>query len=163
MGKHSSLACLGERPSDEDGSASRVGQDDLARQGAMMFDVSIPQYPVSELRLVRLYMKNRPNSYEYFMHQSQVEVFVKASLELHFEPGINPYNKVKTSEIWFITVSELQGSNAWWWTTIGLGIDKANQGASISYWKESRVWTHPELAALELEEHKQDMRDEAAG
>lgn len=123
----------------------------------------IPNYSVSELRLVRMYLKGNHIPTDHLMHQSQVDLFLKATLELHYQPGINPYNKLKTAELWYATVASVRGSNDWWWTKANLGIDKTAQGAAISYWREERVWTHPELAAKELADHLEDMRIEAEG
>lgn len=114
-----------------------------------------------------MYMRPKHNGFrhptEHLMHESQVDLFLKAALELHYEPGINPHNTVKATELWYVTVGSVKGCNEWWWTKVGLGIDKTAQGAEISYWDNKRVWTHPELAAEELAEHQEEMRIEAEG
>lgn len=106
---------------------------------------------VSELRRVRLFFRASPydNPTEHFMHESQVQACVLASVELHFWPGVNPYSKGKTSELWRIEVGELTTPTDYWHTTPGLGKVKGKEGAKVSRWTDKRAWTNPDLKKQE--------------
>jgi hypothetical protein len=108
---------------------------------------------VSELRRVQLFFRAHPNAHptEHFMHESQVEACIKAALELHFWPGINPYNKKKTSELWRIEVGKLMEPSIYWHTTPGLRLDIRVKGAAVSRWSDTRAWSNPDLVKEEAE------------
>lgn len=56
----------------------------------------------------------------YLIPTNEVEKFIEASKQLHFNPGRNPHNGRKTRRIWRITVAELDLHGPFWWTTPNL-------------------------------------------
>lgn len=141
-------------------------------------------FPISELRVVEHSFKSSPiEMRRNYMHESQVETFVKAMLELHFEPGVNPYvvkhkmltegmthqqasDASKVSVVWVINVITLSAREMWdgpyWWATPGLGLDRSVEGAHLlsDYHTKKRLWAHPELVAKEEREYFDDLKAE---
>jgi hypothetical protein len=105
----------------------------------------------SELRRVGLYFKGGDRPAEHFMHQDQVETFLKACLELHYQPGRNPYTGGKTSELWYVVSESISEPTQYWWTTLGLGKTRPALGALVSSFSSNytRLWTHPDLLKKE--------------
>lgn len=139
-------------------------------------------FPISELRQVVLYFRGAKPGRETidWMHESQVETYIKAKVELHYEPGINPHvqelidsgresdpsflhanRSAKTSPVWHIDVRRffIMSSAACWHTTSGLGFHMTEQeiqekGAKVLHYDTIRIWTHPELQRMEREEEE---------
>lgn len=110
-------------------------------------------FPVSELRLVATHYRGperrEPNFY--VMHHSHVDDFVKAALELHYQPGINPHNGNACAVLESVYVDELRLENYWWATP---GLNRSSQGPKLRHlmvFGMNRVWAHPD----KLEEEKQ--------
>jgi len=93
-----------------------------------------------ELVLVRLHFP--ASSQEHIMQRSDVKKFVEASLKLHFEPGINPHNKVKTTKIWMITQDSLKSLGRFWWSTPDLMKNEDPNGAEIWGWAREKILWH---------------------
>lgn len=127
-------------------------------------------FPISELRLVHLDIRNPevrrkgiyPRPSVHFMHESQVDTFVEASIRLHQTEG-NPHIKDRTGgvppdQLWEIKVGHLELNTAsYWWCCADLGKNEDPKGAQLNDPKSPiRVWAHPELlrheARLEEEE-----------
>lgn len=126
-------------------------------------------FPLSQLRMVKLRFKeDRTHSQDALMHESQVEAYVKAKLELHWEPGHNPHwykvhaktmtpelahEKSLTSVLWEVTVVRFNDDRlraiAYWHTTPGLHEKDGEGGHVINTHNTHRVWAHPELLADE--------------
>lgn len=134
--------------------------------------MSVPKdFPISQLRKVSLYFRQEgTTNYAglptvHFIHESQLDVLLKATLELHYQPGFNPYSGFKAATLWEVRVEEFPGrSDTFWWTKPGLGKDKTQVGAEVLYHQTSRrVWVHPELEAHEKEMYDQEMLEEMNG
>lgn len=107
-------------------------------------------FPVSQLRMVKLRFKDSKDLYsqDQLMHESQVETFVKAKLELHWEPGINPHSKLKPAVMWEIRVAHLSSPISHWHTSPGL--HAGDEGAYVMpTYSGERLWAHPDLLANE--------------
>lgn len=120
---------------------------------------------LAELRRVRLYFKGSDNPTEDYMHKDQVAIYLEAKLQLHYQPGINPYNGNQTCVLWKVESEKLSDSTIYWHTTPGLD-EKKSAGAPVSYFhRESRLWSHPEcleeerLARLEEERIEQQIEE----
>lgn len=127
-------------------------------------------FPISELRIVSLYIRNpesrREGAYSppavHYMHESEVDTFVEASIRLHQTEG-NPHIKERTGgkppdQLWEIKVSRLSvNTNSYWWCCTDLQNNEDPRGAQLNdpSWG-NRIWAHPELlrheARLEEEE-----------
>lgn len=87
------------------------------------------------LVLVKLYMEGGPTAH--IVAESDLYTLLTATLELHFEPGVNPHNHNKTSEIQFITAQVLRPQGPYWWSTPGLQDNEDPHGAVIFDWEMS--------------------------
>lgn len=121
-------------------------------------------YPISQLRIVALYMKGEHRPSEHICHQSQVDQLVKASIRLHHTHG-NPHalrnGKTKVVDgqeylaldnLWEVRVKKLSlSTNSYWWCHDSLSTNNHPNGAQIHNWDllNQRVWAHPDLLALE--------------
>lgn len=120
-------------------------------------------FPIKELRRVSYHMEGATIPSERFMHESQVDVFVAAIVELHFTREVNPHiakwneqepnrpNKSdgKTARVREIYVGKFfDRAGPYWWTTSGM--EDNGKGASILLgWDDERVWAHPDILASE--------------
>ena len=73
---------------------------------------------------VTLHFENRSTS-EYIVALGELRKFLKATLQLHYSPGINPHNNRKTCRVVKITVQDIRNKNLkpegiYWWSTPGL-------------------------------------------
>ena len=97
---------------------------------------------VRDLRKVNIYFEKDMSSY--IVSKLNLEKFISATKELHFEPGINPHNKEKTSSARKITVQKLEKTGPYWWSTPGLMDNNDSNGVSIFSWSVERiVWELP--------------------
>lgn len=116
-------------------------------------------FPISELRIVSLYIRNpdsrRKGIYSspsmYYMHESQVDTFVEASIKLHQTEG-NPHIKYRTGgtppdQLWEIKVSHLEiNTKSYWWCCTDLEKNEDPKGAQLNNPTcGDRIWAHPEL------------------
>lgn len=134
-------------------------------------------FPISELRVVRYRFQFGEDRWtQELMHVSQVQDFVKAKLELHWEPGVNPRkykmllqdgatpsqarNGSRAAVMWEIRVSRFDPKQAeeFWHTTPGLGQELSRDGARVlqTYKHDERVWAHPDLLADEKRAEEQE-------
>lgn len=63
-----------------------------------------------------------------------IERFLKAILELHFEPGINPHitdRDPKTAEVQLVAIAPFSKNGPYWWSTPGLQENYDHNGASV--------------------------------
>lgn len=118
-----------------------------------MFSAPMNDFPISELRIVEIWLHHNlqvsPHTERHMMHMSQVETFVKATVDLHHTRG-NVHSGVRLDNLWEVRVNKLNlDTKAYWW---GSPEQKNNDpnGAKINdtNWGE-RVWAHPELLAEE--------------
>lgn len=80
----------------------------------------------------------------YIIQESDVDKFVAATLELHYNPGKNPHNDVVTSRVKKITKKALVKAGPYWWSTPGLQDNYDPNGVAIYDFVESEViWTPP--------------------
>lgn len=87
----------------------------------------------------------------YITHESHVAGFVAAQIELHHEPGVNPFNGNKTTPIWRIETAPFTACGPYWWTTPGLAREKpCTNGTILLNTQHSRrlIWEHPALAEI---------------
>lgn len=108
-------------------------------------------FPVSELRKINVYFRVGSHVTQTYIHASEVEKYVKCLAELHYEPGINPYNVEKTATISHVESCSLVFGE-YWHATPGLGKDKTQTAVSTGeFWKSERVWTNPDTLKEEYE------------
>lgn len=109
-------------------------------------------FPISELRLVSLFIKGSSNPTIHMCHESQVELLVKASINLHH---------LRLENLWFIRVQKLElETRSYWWCTENLDKNHDPNGAQLNYPKYSstdRVWAHPDLLKEEREAERQEI------
>ncbi|QIG68103.1 hypothetical protein EVB55_168 [Rhizobium phage RHph_Y68] len=104
---------------------------------------------LSDLREVVLHFLNGGSRETDIIHKDDVAAYVQAKIELHFNPGINPGTKEKTSELASIRVGEFKNEGAFWHTTPGLGEDRLAKGAQCFHaWGSKLVWKNPKLPDL---------------
>lgn len=112
-------------------------------------------YPISELRIVEVYLKgNHTPSYRH-MHKDQVPTFLEATINLHYKIG-NPHSGCKPGNgvalLWRISVCSLPlETKSYWWTHPSLH-SKKGVGAQLNdYFGGEVVWRHPDLIKEEEE------------
>lgn len=77
--------------------------------------------------------------------EHQLAAFLTATLQLHYDPGINPGNGTKAAEALCITATKLKTKGPFWWTVPGLKREDAQNGAIIFSWETTPtiLWTRP--------------------
>jgi len=104
-------------------------------------------FPISELRVVRVYMKGSTSPHVHYMHESQVDVFVEATVNLHYLVG-NPHNGKQLHNLWRIEVSPLSvETDSFWWCSPTLHADQVSGARLNSTYLCASVWRHPDLIA----------------
>ena len=118
----------------------------------------------SELRLVTVIMRGVDlggGTRGEIMHRRDVETFIKAQVELHYAPGVNPHSGGKTWTAWRITVSRLAKFDSYWWTVPGLQDNHNSKGARITSWRyEEEAWANPALIRDRLVQEHNSFRKE---
>lgn len=124
-------------------------------------------YPISQLALVKItfyHVSDNGNCIPStpmvrYMHQSQVDTFIEATVRLHHSPGINPHNGAETAKLWEIKVAGLQEDTvSYWWCNPDLKSNGSAQGAQLNndtfalIGLRDRKWAHPLLLAKEKAE-----------
>jgi hypothetical protein len=131
-------------------------------------------YPISQLRLVKVifyHVDKHGTSIPgdgnvHYMHESQVETFISATVALHHEPGINPHNGAKTASLWEIKVCGLDDDKSYWWCDPTLKSNNSAQGAKINQAKWAilgpidRVWACPTLWKEEHMARERELKSE---
>lgn len=123
-------------------------------------------FPINELRKVSVYFGGLLTSpSDHFMHESEVEVFVKSIVELHYErthnphviayqaahPEIKHFTDGATSRVQSIHVGKFfDKAGPYWWTTPGM-VDTGDGAHVLLGWDDRRVWAHPDILAREAE------------
>lgn len=108
--------------------------------------------PLSQFRLVTMEWME-PSSWndvqQNIVHESEVDTFLKATLELHYAPGLNPHNGNKCRIAREITVASFDAAGPFWWTTPGLKDNGDPSGATLlqSDGRSRRLWINPDYLA----------------
>ncbi len=93
-----------------------------------------------KLKEVTVHFENGSTS-AYLVSQSDLDRFLKATLELHHDPGVNPHSGGTTDKVVKITSRTLQSKGRFWWSTPGLKANDDPKGAEILEWsKEEILW-----------------------
>lgn len=124
-------------------------------------------YPLSQLRIVKVSIlepteraqgiRHDDHPQIHYMHESQVDAFVYAKIQLHHVVG-NPHHRdaegkpieCKLDNLWEIKVARLDTQTiSYWWSAPSLQSNdplsaKLNQ---LTFFE--RIWAHPELTAYE--------------
>jgi hypothetical protein len=105
---------------------------------------------MADFRRVSLFFKGGDTYHEpnhHIVHKDDVERLIEACKELHYEPGINPYNHRRTSQVYCINVGKPIVHGPFWWSTPGLGKKQPEStGVSTIDWSEEHAWMSPEYA-----------------
>lgn len=138
----------------------------------------------NELILFRLYYRDG-GMVEHTLMRKHLDRMLRATLQLHYEPGRNPHNNVKTSEARRIAICTQQGNiktgaNAkgegpYWWSTPGL-MDNGDPAGALIFdeppvlnWssEEEILWENPKagkctkkekLAMAKLRKEAEELR-----
>lgn len=65
---------------------------------------------------------------------NQLEKFLLATLELHYNPGHNPHNLNAAAPVQLITTALLKPAGPYWWSTPGLQENYDSDGVVIFHW-----------------------------
>lgn len=131
-------------------------------------------YPISQLRIVRRWFHAYDDNGSrkvwedstHYMHESQVQTFLKASIALHHEPGINPHNKNRAAALWEIRVAPLGEQVSYWWCEPNLTVNHSTHGAQINQAEWSicyltdRKFAHPTLLSEERAQREAECKAE---
>jgi hypothetical protein len=85
---------------------------------------------LSEVKQVTLHYVGSAAA-KYLVLADELDRFVEASKQLHFDPGRNPHNNVEAAKIWRITVADLEFRGPFWWTVPDLQNNDDPRGARI--------------------------------
>lgn len=125
-------------------------------------------FPISELRIVKLYFikdygdgrKGRDDHPSvHMMHKSQVETFLKASLNLHHFPCYHRNGELRNvSQLWEVTAHRVNTkTTSYWWCEENLQTNGSAMGAQLNETHSyDRLWAHPELLAGEAEDERME-------
>lgn len=100
--------------------------------------IKLQQVPIADLRLIILTYEDGLEE-DRFVHKNSVDKFVEASMELHYQPGINPHNGGRAGKITRISVAKPDISGPYWWSTPGLQQNYDPEGVPIIDWYDSDV------------------------
>lgn len=128
-------------------------------------------YPISQLRFVKMTTVDRgPKGYGYhdsvhMMHESQVPIFIEASIRLHHTHG-NPHGKngevIKLNNLWEIRVTSVNtDTTSYWWCVPDLQGNGNPKGAQLNldtFYRQ--VWAHPELLERAKKARAEEEHDE---
>jgi hypothetical protein len=86
-------------------------------------------------------------STNHIVAEDDLETFLRATLELHFEPGYNPHSGGSTSQAMWITVARLRPRGPFWWSVPGLNGNGDPAGALLWDWDvhPETVWVRPDF------------------
>lgn len=100
-------------------------------------------YPVSQLRIVKVQFRDMAYYQTHYLHESQVDMFVKATVRLYHDKSYRP---TASKDLWQIMTITLSEPESYWWTSLEL--DGSEPNAKIHNTNSSkRLWAHPELLA----------------
>lgn len=132
-------------------------------------------YPISELRLVEVYLKGHKECHTHYMHKDQVDIFVESTIQLHHVVG-NPHHRnedgtpkeCRLDNLWKIRVRNLETeTKSYWWCTPDLQKNDDPKGAKLNqvipFLIGGWVWMHPALLAEEMRQAREDLEEEARG
>ena|SRR5271166_5419859 len=127
--------------------------------------IDLNWHQCSELREVILYYTADrktilPHEQRHYMMESQVATFLQATLELHYQPGINPHNGNTAALLWEAKVGKLEQPVSYWWCVPGLHKNHDQAGAQISSFVHKSLWVHPDLQVLLAQERADEERAE---
>lgn len=108
--------------------------------------MSVGRIAAVDLARVRTYMvaQDEPAT-DRIMSEREMDKYVQATLQLHYQPGINPHTGAKVEKAAKITVSRLEAKGPFWWTTPGLESNDDYDGATLFDWgSEHDIWVRPE-------------------
>ncbi|XWV25040.1 hypothetical protein QJ856_gp0738 [Tupanvirus deep ocean] len=88
---------------------------------------------VNNLREISVQFKSEENCTKYLVMKNDVDNMVEAIVRLHIEPGLNPYNRIKTSSIEMITLGKPKINNYWWSSADLIGKDKTKIANVIDF------------------------------
>ncbi len=120
---------------------------------------------VRDLRIVRVsyHQEGIPcgiiNDSVYYMHESQVAIFLAAQIELHHVAG-NKHNGVQLENLWQVTSTKFVDTRRFWWGAVS---QQPNDPAGAeTLWQDSPeiLWQHPKLQAEIERERIEEFRDE---
>ncbi len=78
---------------------------------------------------------------EHIIREDELETFLKASIRLHYSPGMNPHNKKRTAVLTSIKIGSLVPTGPFWWSTTNLKENYNPRGAKIWTWEEEKeIW-----------------------
>lgn len=82
---------------------------------------------------------------EYIVAVHQLEKFLLATLELHYNPGHNPHNRNKAAPVQLITTAVMKPAGPYWWSTPGLQENYDSDGVVIFNWDivPNIAWLRP--------------------
>lgn len=110
----------------------------------MLIRILAKLFGIGKFRKVILHFEGGSTS-EYIVHQGDFRKLIKATLQLHFDPGTNPYSMGETAKVIKITAQTLKAKGPYWWSTPGL--DDNPFGAVLWEWSPSEpktIWKRPE-------------------
>ncbi len=104
--------------------------------------------PTAGLVEVSLYWDFERDRSSHIVAESDLVKLVAATLELHYEPGINPHGPDdggKATPLLCLAVKTLKPAGPFWWSTPGLERNDDDKGAVIFDWESALkiVWTRP--------------------
>jgi hypothetical protein len=122
----------------------------VKRRGARVPSTALP---LSAFRIVTIrWMDDEDDDVratEHIVHESHVDRFVRATLRLHYAPGINPHAGVRVAVARSITVGKIVAGGPYWWSTPSLQRQDETAGAIIFRGdEECIVWTHPDAPPI---------------
>lgn len=84
---------------------------------------------------------------KYIVREEDLQSFLKTTLELHYDPGINPNSPSgsKAAPVIKITGQSLRPTSSYWWSTPGLGKNDDQKGVVIWHWRgvDEVLWERP--------------------
>lgn len=127
---------------------SRVFRNALGNVGHNLAHVSLDG--VSMVQVTLFYEGDDPTKggtrrAEHIIGIDDLQKFLQASLELHFEPGCNPHNGREATPVQAIALKLLVRSGPYWWATPGLQNNGDPHGAITYDWScYYPVWLRPD-------------------
>ncbi|QNH71443.1 hypothetical protein PP938_gp240 [Rhizobium phage AF3] len=103
-----------------------------------------------DLRQVELFFINSSHHEKDIVHKDDVDTYIKAKKELHFDPETK---RPTATELAYIRVGEFKNQGSFWHTTPGHsapGFKDSDKGAQVfCSWGPELVWKNPKIKDLD--------------
>jgi len=125
----------------------QIGSGRITKSSLQLFLGSKEEPSESPMYMVSAYFENSKKPNTNIVTSDDLNKLVTATLQLHSNPGINPYSKKRAERVIKITLRSLKSEGPFWWSTPGLKNTLLSRGAIIYKWdaNERVIWERDKI------------------